>query len=110
MVNSALIVGGLGLFGVVVGALGLSGRLMRLPSVTMAGNYSAQLLCGLALIGMSAVSVLRARDDLATLTTLVGLPTLAVLGIGIYAFTIRPPRWAQPQWQRELDEAHRRSR
>ena len=87
-----------------VGALGLRGRLARVPSTTLARNYAAQLLLGGGVVGMSLIGLLEGH------VALVALLTLALLGLGFYTALVRPPRWMQPQWQRDLPVPGRRPR
>jgi hypothetical protein len=96
----------LGALGVVAGSLGLRGRLARLPSDVPLNNYSAQLLLGGALLGMGLVVLLEGSP----IAGVLALPTAGLLVLGLYASLIKPPRWTQPQWQRDMDDDERRSR
>jgi hypothetical protein len=98
---------GLGLFCVVGGALGLGGRLLRIPSSTLVGNYTAQFLCGWAFLGAAVIAAFHGRSEA---VSWVSVPTIAALGIAFYAFSVRPQRWIQPQWQQEMDAAAQRKR
>jgi hypothetical protein len=100
VVNSALVVGGFGIFATAVGALGLAGKLIRLPSTTLTGNYAAHLLLGLAMLAAVPVDILGGDSPLGSLLS---VPALVLLCTGLYAFFRRPPRWIVPQWQREMD-------
>jgi hypothetical protein len=102
----AIFLGG-GVLSLVMGVLGLQGRLARLPADTALHNYSAQALCGGALIGMGVVLLLERHPAIAGVLT---LPTVVLLVLGLYASFIRPPRWSQPTWQRDMDDQERRSR
>jgi hypothetical protein len=102
--GAVLPVAGAGLFMVVVGTLGFAGRLGRESSSSWSADYSGFLLMGVATILACAMSLLRA-DSAGGM--LLGLPTVSVLCLALYAFMFGPPRWGRPRWQRELDDVER---
>jgi hypothetical protein len=104
---TAIAVTALGAAGVVLGVLGLQGRRARMPSDTNLHNHSAHVLFGSALVGMGLISLLKAHP---VAVGVLALPMLASLVLGLYAYFVRPPRWFQPRWQREIDDDERRSR
>jgi hypothetical protein len=107
VVTTALVMTALGIVSVGIGTLGLRGRLARVPSTTLVRNYAAQVLLGGGLVGMSLIGLLEGHVALVALLT---LPTLALMGLGFYTALVRPPRWLQPQWQRDLPVPGRRPR
>ena len=102
----AIILGG-GVLSLVMGTLGLQGRLARRSSGDGLHDYSAQTLLGGALVGMGLIGLL---DRYPVIVGVLALPTVVSLVVGLYASFIRPPRWTQPTWQREMDDEERRSR
>jgi hypothetical protein len=106
MVTTALVVLVLGIGSVVIGALGLRGRLARVPVTTTARNYAMQVLVGGALVGMCLIVLLREYTAVAGLLL---LPTLVLAGLGVYTAVFRAPRWLEPQWQRDFEGPDRRT-
>jgi hypothetical protein len=107
VVTPSLVVLGFGVFTTTVGALGLAGKLIRLPSTTLTGNYGAHFLLGVAMLAIGFVSGV-GQDSV--LGTALSIPAIVLMGVGLYAFFVRSPRWIVPAWQREIDEAERRPR
>jgi hypothetical protein len=105
-VTASVVVGLIGLFGVGSGSMGLSGRFLRTGSRTLMGNFSAQLVFGLALVGAAAVAALEEGSPAAALLS---VPVAVLFVLGIWSL-FRPPRWLQPAWQREIDDMDRRAR
>lgn len=102
-----VVVGLIGLFGVVTGSAGLSGRYLRMESRRLAGNFTAQLLIGLGLLGGAVVSALGEGSPVGAALS---VPALVCFGLALWSLFVRPPKWLQPAWQREMDDAERRSR
>jgi hypothetical protein len=105
MVTTALVVLALGAGSVVLGVLGLRGRLPRVPITTMARVYAMQVLVGGALVGMGLIVLL---EDHTAVAGLLLLPTLVLAGLGIWTAIFRAPRWLEPQWQRDFEGPERR--
>jgi hypothetical protein len=105
MVTTALVVLALGVVSLVIGVLGLRGRLARVPITTMARVYALQVLVGGALVGMCLIVLF---EDHAAAAGLLLVPTLVLVGLGFYTALFRAPRWLEPQWQREFEGSGRR--
>ena len=107
MVRSTVIVTVVGLFILGSGLLGLSGKALRMGSNSFMGNFTAQALCGVTVLGLVLVTSLGEGSPVAAVLI---VPVVAALFLGLWSLFVRPPRWLQPAWQREIDDAERRSR
>ena len=105
-VKAAVVVGLIALVPLISGAMGFSGKFLRMDSRAFMGNFTAQLLFGLALLGAAALSLLKEGS---TAADLVGLPVVLLFALGLWSLFVRPPRWLQPAWQREMDDEDRRA-
>jgi hypothetical protein len=109
MVTTALWVIALGIAGIVVGTLGLLGRLWRVAATTLVRNYAAMVPMGGFLVGMSLIGLLGGEEHPLAVALLI-LPTLAALGLGVWTYLVRLPRWMEPQWYRDMHVPGRRAR
>ena len=107
MVTTFVVMTALGAGSVLLGVRGFQGRAPRMPSDTTLNNHSGHVLLGGALFLMGLLGLVEAPD---LVLALIVVPMLVLLVLGLYSHFIRPPRWTQPRWQRELDDDVRRFR
>lgn len=107
MVTSTVVMLLIGLFALTVGLVGLSGKALRVRSGTFMGNFTAQALFGAAIVGMVVAT---SMDEDSPVAGGLALVVVAMFLLGMWSLFVRPPKWLQPTWQREMDDADRRSR
>ncbi|HSH56258.1 MAG TPA: hypothetical protein VK983_05560 [Candidatus Limnocylindrales bacterium] len=109
MAENSLLTLLLGLGLLTVGTLGYIGRLGKGTSIGWYSvfNYTGYIFSGLFFL---ATTVMLNADDGSSLKTIAGLLAAPLLLLVIYSILIHPPRWAQPGWQRTLDDHYRTAR
>ena len=96
----------LGAVGLVTSVPAYLGHGKRVPTSFSVSNYTALVLMSGAMLGLGLMGLLR---SLPLLAGVLGLTSTAMLVLSMWAPFVRPPRWLEPRWQREMDEAERRA-